>query len=148
APLGWLQGEALANGREASSRLREMPWEYLHRSLSYRTADACAAMNPRCASALRPLVSTLTTTDIPGRSSRCVVTSAGTSIRTGRRCTILVKLPVALSGGSSENTAPEAGDRLATVPGIVCPGRASTLIETVWPGCSRASCVSLKFAST
>ncbi len=30
-------------------------------------------------------------------------------MRTGTRCTTLVKLPVAFSGGSSENTAPEAG---------------------------------------
>src|SRR6185437_285607 len=54
-------------------------------------------------------VSTLTTTDIPGRSTRCIATDGGTCTRTGRRCTILVKLPVALSGGSSENTEPEAG---------------------------------------
>ncbi len=35
-------------------------------------------------------------------------------IRTGKRWTILVKLPVALSGGSSANTAPEAGATLST----------------------------------
>ena len=31
-------------------------------------------------------------------------------MRTGTRCTILVKLPVAFSGGSRLNTEPEAGD--------------------------------------
>ena len=39
-------------------------------------------------------------------------------MRTGTRCTILVKLPVALSGGSSENTEPEAGATLTTVPSM------------------------------
>ena len=49
-------------------------------------------------------------------------------MRTGTRCTILVKLPVALSGGSSENTEPEAGATLATVPSISWSGKASTAI--------------------
>ena len=49
-------------------------------------------------------------------------------MRTGTRCTILVKLPVALSGGSSENTEPEAGATLATVPSMSCSGSASTAI--------------------
>ena len=53
---------------------------------------------------------------MPGRSRRWSVTAAGRRMRTASRCTILVKLPVALSGGSSENTEPEAGDTLATVP--------------------------------
>ena len=56
--------------------------------------------------------------------------AAGTWMRTGSRCTILVKLPVALSGGSSENTEPEAGEKLSTVPWIVCSGSASTAIES------------------
>ena len=62
------------------------------------------------------LVSTLTTTDMPGRSSPCSATAAGTSMRTGRRWTILVKLPVALSGGSNEKTEPDAGATLTTLP--------------------------------
>ena len=37
---------------------------------------------------------------MPARSRFCFATSFGTRIRTGSRCTILVKLPVALSGGS------------------------------------------------
>ena len=72
------------------------------------------------------LVLTLTTTDMPGRSSACSATSAGTRMRTGTRCTILVKLPVALSGGSSENTEPDAGETLSTRPSISRPGSAST----------------------
>ena len=63
------------------------------------------------------LVLMLTTTDMPGRSSSARPRrSAGTSMRTGTRCTILVKLPVALSGGSRENTEPEAGATLTTCP--------------------------------
>jgi hypothetical protein len=54
-------------------------------------------------------------TDIPGRSFSSPATPAGTSMRTGTRCTILVKLPVALSGGSSKNTEPEAGATLTTL---------------------------------
>jgi len=37
-------------------------------------------------------------------------------MRTGTRCTILVKLPVAFSGGSTLNWAPVAGAKLATCP--------------------------------
>ena len=79
------------------------------------------------------LVLTSTTTDMPGRSSPRSATSAGTRTRTASRCTILVKLPVALSGGSSENTEPEAGATLCTTPSIFSPGSASTLIDTGWP---------------
>ena len=87
--------------------------------------SAPASAPPPSASALF-LVFTLTTTDMPGRSSPSRATSAGTRMRTGRRCTILVKLPVALSGGSSENTAPDAGEKLSTVPSMACSGSAST----------------------
>src|SRR5205807_1069450 len=40
-------------------------------------------------------VSTATTTERPGRSSAASLLPAGTAIRTGTRCTTLVKLPVA-----------------------------------------------------
>ena len=51
---------------------------------------------------------------------------AGSSIemRTGMRCTILVKLPVALSGGSKANSRPLAGDTLSTWP-CAAPARQS-----------------------
>ena len=107
-----------------------------------------AAVLIGCDDAAAPgLVLTLTITDMPGRSSGLLGDAAGTRMRTGRRCTILVKLPVALSGGSSENTEPEAGAKLATRPSSVRPGKASTAMLTGWPGCSWASCVSLKLAS-
>ena len=38
------------------------------------------------------------------------------AILTGIRCTTFVKLPVALSGGSSEKRAPVADEMLATFP--------------------------------
>ena len=82
------------------------------------------------------LVSTLTTTDMPGRST-ARRPPAGTRMRTGTRCTILVKLPVALSGGSSENTEPEAGATLSTVPSSLRSGKASTAIVTGWPRMQR-----------
>ena len=58
-------------------------------------------------------------------------------MRTGTRCTILVKLPVAFSGGSRQNTEPEAGATLATVPSIVVVGqRVDRDRSTGCPGCS------------
>jgi hypothetical protein len=99
-----------------------------------RSSAACAVDVSPASAVLPGLVLTLTTTDMPGRSRRCAATPAGTSMRTGSRCTILVKFPVALSGGNSENTEPEAGDRLTTRPSIAWSGSASTLIETGWPG--------------
>ncbi len=54
---------------------------------------------------------------MPARSRFCLRDIGfGTRMRTGTRCTILVKLPVALSGGSSVNTEPAAGDMLSTTP--------------------------------
>ena len=58
-----------------------------------------------------------------------------------------MKLPVALSGGSSVNTDPAAGEMLSTTPAnLRCP-YASTEIVTGCPGRMRLSCVSLKLAS-
>src|SRR5260370_14407971 len=71
----------------------------------------------RGASAPAPgLVFTLTTTDMPGRSIWSAATSGGTLTRTGRRCTVLVELPVALSGSSNEKTAPQAAARARPPP--------------------------------
>ena len=85
----------------------------------------------RCGKTGAPgLVLTLTTTDMPGRSTPCSATSAGTRMRTGRRCTILVKLPVALSGGSSANSRPLAGDRLSTWPLSLFDWKLSTVSST------------------
>ena len=69
-------------------------------------------------------------------------------MRTGTRCTTFVKLPVALSGGSSANFAPVAALTLSTLPFAVQPPYASTSSSTGWPTLRSASCVSLKFAVT
>jgi hypothetical protein len=60
-------------------------------------------------------------------------------MRTGTRCTILVELPVALSGGSSENTEPEVGATLTTVPSMLRPESASTERRRLLPRLSRSS---------
>src|SRR3984893_12836233 len=65
------------------------------------------------ASAAPFLVSTVAYTDMPARSRFCLATSFGTRMRTGSRCTILVKVPVALYGGSRVNTEPAAGELLS-----------------------------------
>ncbi len=62
------------------------------------------------------LMSMLGCTDMPGRRSPDVALSPSSTILTGMRCTTLVKLPVALSGGSSANSWPLAGARLSTWP--------------------------------
>lgn len=58
------------------------------------------------------------------------------AIRTGTRCTILVKLP-AFCAGSSANCAPVPGERLSILPLSGWPGSASTSISTLGPGASR-----------
>ena len=50
---------------------------------------------------------------------------ASSTTRTGTRCTILVKLPVAFSAGMTLNTAPVPGARLATCPWNTWPGSTS-----------------------
>ncbi len=61
-------------------------------------------------------VSTMTSVERPGRSLPAKGPGSGMRILTGTRCTILVKLPVAFSGGSSANLAPVAGARLSMIP--------------------------------
>src|SRR5207249_1320153 len=68
------------------------------------------------------LVSIVTVTERPGRSRPARGLFAGRAIRTGTRCTILVKLPVALSGGSRLNWAPLAGAKLSMRPSRARPG--------------------------
>ncbi len=69
-------------------------------------------------------------------------------MRTGSRCTILVKLPVAFSGGSKLNSEPLAGAKLSTLPSMRLPENASTAIVTFCPARIRSSCVSVKLATT
>src|ERR1041385_3097857 len=64
------------------------------------------------------------TTLIPGRSTWVASCGPHRRIRTGTRCTTLVKFPVALSGGSIENFAPVAGERLSTLPQKCIPPEA------------------------
>src|SRR5262249_20084553 len=75
---------------------------------------------------------TRATTERPGRNVASSATLPSSRIRTGTRWTILVKLPVAFSGGITLNWAPVAGARLATTPDKVMPGRASAVISTDW----------------
>ncbi len=68
-------------------------------------------------------------------------------MRTGTRCTTLVKLPVAFSGGSRANCAPVPGEKLSIRPPNSCSPSASTVKVTGWPSIMRPVCVSLKFAT-
>lgn len=54
-------------------------------------------------------VSMMGITDIPGLSLSLRPAASSITIFTEMRCTTFVKFPVALSGGRSENCAPEAG---------------------------------------
>src|SRR6185312_17515503 len=109
-------------------------------------SDATRACASRSASTVA-LVFTVGTVDMPGRS-RPLRRWSSSTIFTGTRCTILVKLPVALSGGSSANSRPLAGDRLSTWPFNFVPWKLSILSSTGWPLRTFVSCVSLKFAIT
>src|SRR4030095_1234759 len=67
------------------------------------------------------------TTDMRG-TSRCGAFSPGSNTSfTGTRCTTLTKLPVAFSGGSRENTAPEPAWIESTRALNVLPGSGSTV---------------------
>ena len=76
-----------------------------------------------------PRSSTATVTERPGRRRPSLAASPSSRMRTGTRCTILVKLPVAFSGGRMLNSAPVAGARLPTWPMKTSPGRTSALIR-------------------
>src|SRR5262249_22648865 len=110
-------------------------------------ATSCDTAGRRRSASCVALVSMLGSTDMPGRS-RPLSSESSSAILTGMRWTILVKLPVALSGGSSANSRPLAGDRLSTCPVSSTPGKVSTAILTGWPSRTWVSWVSLKFATT
>src|ERR1700733_3292724 len=80
------------------------------------TGDACAPA--RCCAATTSVrwVSIAVSTFMPTRSSLASGWSGRTRIFTLRRCTILVKFPVAFSGGIAEKVAPEAGAMPSTTP--------------------------------
>jgi hypothetical protein len=77
---------------------------------------------------------TAVSTDMPGRASKAFTSRALKRKRTVKRRTILVKLPVALSGGISANAVPEAGEIDSTYPHSGVCGCASTLIRAGSPG--------------
>ncbi|MNR63841.1 hypothetical protein D3C85_1862850 [compost metagenome] len=58
-------------------------------------------------------VSTSAVTDRPGRRWPSTLSAGSRWMRTGTRWTILVKLPVAFSGGNTLNCEPLAGARLS-----------------------------------
>src|SRR5262249_39316591 len=84
-------------------------------------------------------VSTLTVVERPGRKAPSLDSASLSMMRTGTRCTILVKLPVAFSGGITLNTAPVPGARLCTWPCQTLPGSASATTVAGCPGRMRAS---------
>src|SRR4029453_15519791 len=86
------------------------------------------------------LVRTVTTADSPDRN--CIVTRESSSaIFTGTRWTTFVKLPVALSGGSSANCDPLAGAISRTRPCVTSPGYTSMRTSTGSPTLFLVSCV-------
>src|SRR5882757_9767163 len=91
----------------------------MRRCAAQRTASALHA--PDAEPALGR-VSMDASTDIPGRSRPGSSCRDSIRIFTGMRWTILVKFPVALSGGSKLNSNPLAGARLSTQPRKLLPG--------------------------
>ena len=89
----------------------------------------------------------MTIADNPDRN-RAVSVESSSAILTGTRCTTFVKLPVALSGGSSANCEPLAGAISSTRPRIRSPGYTSMRTSTGSPTLMFVSCVSRKFACT
>ena len=89
-------------------------------------------------------LSIVTETERPERS--LAPAPAGKAILTGKRWVILVKLPVAFSGGSKEKSAPDAGAILSTTPSIFSLVNASTMISAFWPEWMLVNWVSLKLA--
>ena len=85
---------------------------------------------------------------MPARSRAASSWSGSIAILTGRRCTTLVKLPVALSALSTLNSEPVAGAISSTRPVRWAPPSASTLKRTACPMRTWAVWVSLKLATT
>src|SRR5262245_40700494 len=75
------------------------------------------------------LLLTLTTTDIPGRSTRSASETASSTTFTGTRWTTLTKFPDAFSAGNKLNLAPVAAEILSTCPLNAEPPYASTWIS-------------------
>src|SRR5438477_7480625 len=95
-----------ARSEAAISRLKgfELTWHDAPETVLWTLAAAAAVWG-----AFDERVAMVGITDMPGRSSINALLAVSSAIRTGMRCTTLVKLPVALSGGSSANSWPLAG---------------------------------------
>src|SRR4249919_2922265 len=137
----------------ASLRLRRMPGRgrfdrRIRRRLRSRARAGArkARGQQRGADARHRLVSTCTTTDMPGRRRARRACPGSMATRMPMRCGTFTKLPVALSGLSTENSEPAAGDMRSRWPSNSWSPRASTVKRTGWPGRIRAVCASLKFA--
>jgi hypothetical protein len=85
-----------------------------------RRADAAALVAQQVVRAGGPvgvsLIRTVGTTDRPASNGVSRGLGSVSSMRTGRRCTILTKLPVAFSGGNRAVADPVAGVKPATRP--------------------------------
>src|SRR6202043_3761850 len=103
------------------SRRKRLTWHYPPETL-FDARDAAIAWRALACD----LVAMVGITDMPGRNSTGAPSSRVSAIFTGMRCTTLVKLPVALSGGSSANSWPLAGAMLSTWPGTRWRGKMST----------------------
>src|ERR1035438_4433989 len=113
----------------------------MRRSAAQFTASALHA--PVGAEPALGPVSMDASTDIPGRSRPSSGCWDSIRIFTGMRWTILVKFPVALSGGSKLNSSPLAGARLSTQPRKLLLGKVSTRTRTGSPARTRVSWGSL-----
>src|SRR5882724_6953075 len=114
-PGRWSRAQiARARSEARISRLKgwDLTWQDAPETL-FDTLDAATAWRLRACD----LVSMVGITDMPGRSSTGELLSRLSAIFTGMRCTTLVKLPVALSGGSNANSWPLAGAMLSTLTG-------------------------------
>ena len=80
-------------------------------TMSFDGSNEQATRLPRSVGEALSAVETATavSTDMPGRARTALGSRGLKRMRTVKRRTILVKLPVALSGGTSANSAPAAG---------------------------------------
>ena len=121
-----------------SSRAMNKPTHMIAKAKTFAAADSMPGSAVPAVARSRPSRSSrrfrgnalvdAAVTDRPGRSRPSVAASPSSRMRTGTRCTILVKLPVAFSGRQTLNTAPVAGARLATWPWNTRPGSTSATI--------------------
>src|SRR5262249_49949794 len=120
-PRDELAGEM--KGRAGCRDRREMQSHLPGRSAA---PAVCGGGDVSALAAARP-GSTVATTDMPGRTRTPSAGLWSRTILTGTRCTTLVKLPVALSGGSRAKVLPVPGDQLSTCPVSARSGNASTV---------------------